>query len=161
MWLLQYGMKLCVPFCNSHVLAMIRVMMPSELFKKEYIQRYHLAYWVCQQTGYFSGKRFQFLTNFHPSLLLWLGNYGGLPLNFSFCIRNHLTVSSDDWLLLSILYQRKSDCVFYSEKIIVIIPCFNMYVSSNYINTRHIHWFRIISNNHSTPLVCVSLLLPQ
>ena len=109
MWLLQYGMKLCVPFCNSHVLAMIRVM-PSKIFKKEYIQRYHLAYWVCQQTGYFSGQWFQFLTNFDPSLLLWLDNHGGLPLAFGFffCFRNHLTVSSDDWLLLSILYQRKN-----------------------------------------------------
>ena len=125
---------------------------PSELFKKEYIQRYHLAYWVCQQTGYFSGKWFQFLTNFDPSLLLWLGNHGGLPLEFSFASGTiwQFQVMTDCYFQY---YTKGKVTVFYSEKIIVIIPCSNMHVSNNYINTRHIHWFMIIPNNHSTPLV--------
>lgn len=126
---------------------------PSELFKKEYIQRYHLAYWVCQQTGYFSGKWFQFLTNFDPSLLLWLGNHGGLPLEFSFASGTiwQFQVMTDCYFQY---YTKGKVTVFYSERIIVIIPCSNMHVSNNYINTRHhIHWFMIIPNNHSTPLV--------
>ena len=56
----------------------------SGLFKREDIQQYELVHRVCKQRGYFAEKRFHCLTNWDPSSLVQLDNFGRLPLYFGF-----------------------------------------------------------------------------
>jgi hypothetical protein len=87
--LVQSSHKLCDEDYHQRVdtefLEVLVQLRRSGLFKKEDIQQYELVHRVCKQTtGYFAESRFQFLTNWDPSSLVQLNNYGELPLHYSF-----------------------------------------------------------------------------
>ena len=125
-------MKLCVPYyCNNHVLAMIRVMILMGMrMRIELLSRNGsiVAIWTFQERIYptvpscilgvstnriFFWKMIPVFNKFWSLIVIVAWQSWWIAFGVFFCFRNHLTVSSDDWLLLSILYQRKSDCFLF------------------------------------------------